>query len=136
MTVVNLTVDETVLGGTGGASSGRVTVDYVAGHAPYVRVDQDTVTLPRQVVVRFTDGTLDEPLDLEPTGGVCAARIVVTNTSTGAKLRRYVTIPDQGPIDFGALEDVDPALFAPITADQSLRDWITAKITELTADRF
>lgn len=136
MTVVNLTVDETILGGTGAATSGRVTVDYFAGTRPYVRVMGETVTLPRSVTVAFTAGALTAPLDLEPTGDVCAARIVIRSDTTGAQLRRYVTIPPAGPVDFGALEDVDPALFAPVPADQSLRDWIIAKITELTIDRF
>lgn len=136
MTVVNLTVDETILGGTGAATSGRVTVDYFAGTRPYVRVVGETVTLPKSVTVPFAAGILSAPLDLEPTGDVCAARIVIRSDTTGAQLRRYVAIPDTGPVDFGALIDVDPSLFTPVTPDQSLRDWIETEITNRTVDRF
>lgn len=72
MTVVNLTVDETALGGPVGAV-GRVTVEYVAGSRGYVSVEGDRVVLPKPVTVRFTSGVLTEPLDLEPTRGVCGA---------------------------------------------------------------
>lgn len=136
MTVVNLTVDETILGGTGAATSGRVTVDYFAGARPYVRVVGETVTLPKPVVVTYTDGELAAPLSLEPTGDVCAARIVIRSDTTGAQLRRYVTIPDTGPVDFGALVDVDPSLFTPVTPDELLRDWIENEISTRTIDRF
>ena len=61
MTVVNLTVDETALGGPVGAN-GRVTVEYVAGSRGYVAVDGDRVVLPKPVTVRFTAGVFDAPI--------------------------------------------------------------------------
>ena len=134
MTVVNLTVDETALGGPVGAQ-GRVTVEYVAGSSRYVSVEGDRVVLPKPVTVRFTAGVLTDPLDLEPTRDVCAA-VFVIRPDSGRSLRRVVEIPETGPVDFGDLVVVDPDLFAPGPPDQTLRDWILLKITELTADRF
>ena len=134
MTVVNLTVDETALGGPVG-TDGRVIVEYVAGSRGYIQVDGDRVVLPKPVTVRFTDGVFDAPLDLEPTRGVCAAAFVI-RVDSGRSLRRVVEIPETGPVDFGDLVVVDPDAFAPGPADQTLRDWILLQITELTTDRF
>lgn len=112
MTVVNLTVAETALGGAEGAARGRVTVDYVAGSSGFVNIEGSTVTLPKTVNVPFADGALAEVLDLEPTNGECAARITIKSVITGQVLRRYVAIPAAGPVAFGDLVDVNPDTFA------------------------
>lgn len=134
MTVVNLTVDETALGGPVGAN-GRVTVEYVAGPRGYVAVDGDRVVLPKPVTVRFTAGVLAAPLDLEPTRGVCAARVVIRPDS-GQSFRRVVEIPDEGPVDFGALVDVNPGSFEPTDPTPTLGALIDQRIHDLTYDRY
>lgn len=123
MTVISLLPEEVARGGPEGAERGVVTVDYVAGAAPFIGVEGERVVLPRTVTVRFTDGVLDAPLDVEPTRGVCAARIVVKSSVTGHLSRRHVAIPEDGPVAFGDLVDVNPDTFAP-SQDPTISDTI------------
>lgn len=133
MTVINITGLERLLGAPGPIATGTIQVTYWAGGRAYVAVDGATVTFPKPVVVRIVDGDPAETIDLDPTNDVCCVKWVVS--ANGYNLSRYTSIPDTGPIDFGDLEDVDPALFTPVTTP-NLSATVQALIAQYAYDRF
>jgi hypothetical protein len=128
MTVVNVTALRTLLGSPGPIPRGSVIVDYWAGSSPYTAVDGDTVTFPATITVPIVDGELEEPLELEPTGGLCCARVMVL--APGRSITRFVEIPDVGPVDFGDLPVVDPVAFVPVAPTATLLQQLTAALRD------
>lgn len=134
MTVVTLTALETALGSTLPVTSGEVIVQYWAGNRPFHNVDGAEVVFPSSIIVTITDGTPDQPLDLMPTAGVCCVRWRVKGA--GFTVERFTEVPATGPVDFGALVDVDPSLFEPTTPTPTLLAYITQVAQDATFDRF
>lgn len=86
-----------------------------AGSRAAVRVDGAEVIVPAPVTVAITAGVPDVPINLEPNDGTWCWKVVVYTTRPAHRLTRYVTVPASGPVDFGALIDVDPTTFIATT---------------------
>lgn len=86
-----------------------------AGSRAAVRVDGAEVIVPAPVTVPITAGVPDDPINLEPNDGTWCWKVVVYTTRPAHRLTRYVTVPASGPVDFGALVDVDPTTFIATT---------------------
>lgn len=130
MTVVELEALERLLGTPGPVSNGQVRAEYWAGTRPFVKVDGATVTFPPPIRVKIEDGAPAETIDLQPTDDVCCVRWVIQ--SGGFALRWYTSIPDTGPVDFGDLPVVDPALFTSADVPPTLLE----TLQDLAWDRF
>ena len=114
MTVINLRGLHTALG-VPAVTSGVVLVEYWAGSGPVARVDGANVVLPALITAAIVEGD-PGTLDLPPTAGVCCVRWTVQSDVSRVAVVRFTEIPASGPVDFGALQQVDPATFVP-TAD-------------------
>lgn len=126
MTVVNLALLETVLGGYEPVASGLVEVTYWAGDAPYRGLAGAEVRFATTIKVR--SGGEPVTMDLEPTRGLCCVRWEVQNLRTGAKVTRYTTIPDVPEIPFGKLEEVDKDTFEPSAEAQAAWEATLAEV--------
>lgn len=110
MTVVNLDIRKlTQLGSE--AATATVVVEFVQGGASPVLVNGPMVAFPERVELTVTGAIA---LDIPATGVVMAAHWSIV-VSGGIRLERWTLIPDAGPSDFGALQDVDPATLQPTT---------------------
>lgn len=114
MTVVNLRGLHTALG-VPAVTSGVVMVEYWAGSGPVARVDGTDVVFPALITAAIVEGD-PGTLDLVPTRGVCCVKWTVQSDRSAVSVVRFTEIPETGPVDFGALQQVDPATFVP-TAD-------------------
>lgn len=128
MTLVNLTAEETVLGGFAAVSSGVVTATYWAGQVPYTTVQGADVRFPAKITVQIRDGQPVEPVELVPTRGMCCVRWKISDLRSGRSLSRYTEIPDAGPVDFGDLPVVDPATYQPADPTPTLLETINAQV--------
>lgn len=110
MTVVNLDIRKlTQLGSE--AATATVVIEFVQGGASPVLVNGPMVAFPERVELTVTGAIA---LDIPATGVVMAAHWSIV-VSGGIRLERWTLIPDAGPSDFGALQDVDPATLQPTT---------------------
>lgn len=128
MTLVNLTAEETVLGGFAAVASGVVTATYWAGQVPYTTVEGSDVRFPSKITVQIRDGQPVEPVEMVPTRGVCCVRWKVSDLRSGRSLSRYTEIPDAESVDFGDLPVVDPATFAPVVPTPTLLETINTQV--------
>lgn len=126
MTVINITGLEQVLGAPGPVAAGVIRAQHWAGIRPYIGVAGAEVTFPKPVVVRIVDGDPEEPVDISPTVDVCCVKWTIN--ADGFRVVRYTTIPDDGPVDFGDLDVVDPATFAPAAVTPTLQATIDASV--------
>lgn len=129
MTLVNLSLLETILGGYEPVTSGAVEATYWAGRGPYQAVVGEDVRFPATLKV-VTSG---EPvsMDMVPTGGVCCVRWNVRNRRSGATVTRYTSIPDVPVVAFGDLVDVDPLTFEPSEAGRAAWEATLAEVQAL-----
>jgi hypothetical protein len=116
MPLLNLQALERDLGVASPILEAVLTIEYLNGRSrPFTEVDGERVILPKTVRVDIVDGAPVEEVDALPTPEGCYARVTV-QAKTGARAQYYrkVLIPDvPGPIDFGDLEQVDPATLLP-----------------------
>ena len=135
MTVVNLTALETALELVSPVARGEITATYWAGTRPFVNVAGAAVTFPAPIRVPITEGQAETTLDMIPTGDTSCVRWEIESFNGGAKVTRYTSIPDAGPVDFGNLPVVNPGTFEP-EATQTVIEAITQIVYDLTYDRF
>lgn len=128
MTLVNLSVKETILGGFASASASCEAV-YWAGNGPYHEVVGADVRYSTSIKVMFSGESIS--LELEPTRGICCVRWTIRNQRTGDTLTRFTTIPDDTEINFGDLVRVNPESFEP--SDFGVSGWESAIVEATTA---
>lgn len=134
MTIVNLSAEETVLGGFSKIPLGTVTASYWSGNGPFTSVEGSDIRFPSEIRIRIIDGIPESVLDMEPTRGVCCVRWKIKDQYTGRSVTRYTIIPDQDEIDFGDLPVVDPTSFTPIHTQPSLVETIDQRVAEYLAE--
>lgn len=133
MTVVNLRGLATTLGGAQNLTKGAVQVTAWAATGPYIAVQGADVTFPHTIIVPIVDGVPATPVDLEPTDGRFCWRWEVIDSVRGNRLPpRFTTVPANGPVDFGDLQDVDPTTLSPVAPDV-ITGW-EAATQQITAD--
>lgn len=128
MTLVNISLLETILGGFGPVTSGKIRVTYWAGSAPYLGVVDEEVRFPSTITVDAAGGHAS--VDLVPTGGVCCVRWEITD-ARNRMLIRHTTIPDVPVVAFGDLVDVDPLTFEPSDAGRAAWEATLAEVQTL-----
>lgn len=130
MTVITVNALETLLGGAAFAERAYIKVQYrMAGNKPSAIVDGAEVTLARDIPVDILDGVPAEPLDFPPTvEDVTYAVVTVGSYKAGTpRVVRNVIIPDEGPVDFGDLVQVDPESFEPVAAGSTVAQQLALK---------
>lgn len=71
-----------------------------------------TVTAPKRVVVRITDGVPDAPVELDASGADWYWKITVNFPTAGAYVTRYVAVPSHD-VEWADLVDIDRATMQP-----------------------
>lgn len=111
MTVINVVPAVVALSSGSAVASGMVQCTPWRGSQAAVVTAGASVVFPQPLEVPVQAGTPVVPVDLVPGDGTWCWQIVV---SVGAySVTRYVTVPASGPVNWGALVDVDPTTFTP-----------------------
>lgn len=128
MTVITIETLAAALG-LPGAAAVDATISCVpwAGRRPAIRVDGAEVIVPDVISLTVTDGVLSDPFELLPNDGTWCWRITVATRNPRSSLVRFVTVPASGPVDFGALTQVDPTTF--VATDETVTAWEAAVST-------
>lgn len=140
MTLINLRGLELELGGYGPLDYAEGTVTYVDAKGAAVVVNGDALRFPGPVTFTITAGQPDAAIDLPATSATVAALWVVRKgdyEQTRQEFRRLTAIPATGPVDIGALVEVDRKTLAPLAggaaAWQVFLDGILTQVNTIVA---
>lgn len=130
MTVITVNALETMLGGAAAAKRAYVWIEYrMAGRVPAVQVSGADVTLARTIRVDVIEGvpvsTIDAPATV--TDVTYALLTVGSYTPSTPRLQLNVVIPEDGPVDIGELEVVDPAAFEIVQPGSTVAQLLALK---------
>lgn len=114
MAVVNLRTFWQSLGDTGEKKlSGLLEATPWAGRAPYVTTEGEKVIVGARTKVEICDSEPEATIELKPTEGNFAWKLVLTLSSLPRPIERFVSIPNVESIDWADLVDVDPITYEP-----------------------
>lgn len=88
------------------------TTAILKARASRVRSDGETVTAPKRVTVRITDGVPEAPVELDESGADWYWTITLSFPTAGAYVTRYVAVPTQD-VEWADLVDIDRSTMQP-----------------------
>lgn len=122
MARVNLRTFWLSLGDTGEvALSGVLEATPWAGRSAYVETSGQNVVVGDRTRINICDSEPNENIELKPTEGMFAWKLVLTFQKPSLSITRYVEIPDVETIDWEDLVDVDPITYEP--SSETVKAW-------------
>lgn len=131
MTLINLRGLELELGGYGPLDYAEGTVTYVDSKGAAVTAVGDALRFPGPVTFTITAGQPDVTIDLPATSATVAALWVVRKSdyeTSRQEFRRLTAIPATGPVDVGALVEVDRKTLGPLAGGTAAWQVFSAEV--------